>query len=256
MAAHDGESDRANSRRFRIYRSATNHPELLDYLAVDFMENGWSIKQLVRKIALSHSYRMSSDFNKQSFEADPENRYVWRMEQKRLEAEALRDSMLVISGELDLKRPNGSIVAQAGTAVVRDGNVLAFKVGAGSDNAAAAAARGRDPLLGSMLSSGVLKPALDTLEKPVMYRSVYLPIVRDNIPRSLDVFDFAESTMVVGIRETSNTPDQGLYFLNNDFVIDRAEAMAQRLIKQSNSVSDQIAEAFMLAYGGQHQPAR
>ncbi|MFO0941355.1 MAG: PSD1 and planctomycete cytochrome C domain-containing protein [Pirellulales bacterium] len=225
------------------------HPELLDFLAVDFMENNWSIKKLVRKIALSHTYRMSSDFNKQSFEADPENRYLWRMEQKRLEAEAIRDSMLAISGELDLKRPNGSVIAQAGTAVVREGNVLAFKVGGNSENTIVNASRGRDPLLGSMLSSGVLKATADSVEKPVNYRSVYLPIVRDNIPRSLDVFDFAEATMVIGVRETSNTPDQGLYFLNNDFVIDRAEAMAKRLIRHSGNLNDQIAEAFMLAYG-------
>ena len=80
-----------------------------------------------------------------------------------------------------------------------------------------------------------LRPTIQSLDQPVNFRSVYLPIVRDNVPRSLDVFDFAESTMVIGQRETSNTPDQGLYFLNNKFVIEQADVMAKRLIDQSTN---------------------
>ena len=72
------------------------------------------------------------------------------------------------------------------------------------------------------------------------YRSVYLPIVRDEVPRALDVFDFAESTMVVGTRESSNTPNQALYLMNNPFVIAQSEAFARRVIqsKQSQCGSD------------------
>lgn len=224
------------------------HPELLDYLAIEFMEHGWSVKHMIRTIALSKSYRMSSDFDKASFEADPENRYIWRMEKKRLEAESIRDSMLAISGELELTRPKGSIVAQSGTAIVREGNIFSLTSN-GSAEESAMPGRGRDPMLGGMMSSKVLRPSFDSLDKSVNYRSVYLPVVRDNIPRSLDVFDFAESTMVIGTREASNTPDQGLYFLNNKFVIERAEAMAKRLMKQSNNTSEQIKQAFLFAYG-------
>ncbi len=101
------------------------NPELLDHLAIEFMENGWSIKTLVREIATSHVYRTSSQFNKRNFEADPENKYLWRMEPRRLDAEVIRDSILQISGELDHNRPRGSIVAAAGSAIVRDGVLVA-----------------------------------------------------------------------------------------------------------------------------------
>jgi len=63
------------------------------------------------------------------------------------------------------------------------------------------------------------------------------------------VFDFAESSMVVGVRESSNTPDQGLYFLNNQFVIDQSDAFARRLMKEKSQVRDQVKLAFLLAYG-------
>ncbi len=148
------------------------------------MEHGWSVKHMIRKIALSKTYRMSSDFDKASFEADPENRYLWRMEKKRLEAESIRDSMLAISGDLDLARPKGSIVAQAGTAVVREGNILSLTANGGAEESAMPG-RGRDPLFGAIIGSKVLRPSFDSLDKAVNYRSVYLPVVRDNIPRSL-----------------------------------------------------------------------
>ncbi len=81
------------------------------------------------------------------------------------------------------------------------------------------------------------------------YRSVYLPVVRDSFPRSLSVFDFAESSMVVGQRETSNTPDQGLFFLNNPLVLELSNEFAKRVIKQSKDPSEQIRQAFLIAYG-------
>jgi hypothetical protein len=65
----------------------------------------------------------------------------------------------------------------------------------------------------------------------------------------MEVFDFAESSMVIGVRETSNTPDQGLYFLNNQFVIQQADKMATRLIKEESQIKDQIKLAFLLAFG-------
>jgi hypothetical protein len=226
------------------------HPELLDYLAVEFMKNNWSVKQLVRTLVLSRAYRMDSQFDQADFDADPENHYLWRMEPKRLEAEAIRDSMLTISGELEMQRPRGSIVAQAGTAVVRDGTLFATSTGQSSEKPANdIGTRMREQFAGNMMGSNLLRPSIESLDQPVLYRSVYLPVVRDNIPRALDVFDFAESTMVIGQRETSNTPDQGLFFLNNTFVIDRATAMARRITKETSNISQQIQLAFKLAYG-------
>jgi len=76
-----------------------------------------------------------------------------------------------------------------------------------------------------------------------------LPIVRDNIARSLEVLDFAESSMIIGTRESSNTPDQGLYFLNNSFVVEQSQLFARRLIDEHADVESQVNSAFLWAYG-------
>ena len=81
------------------------------------------------------------------------------------------------------------------------------------------------------------------------YRSVYLPVVRDSFPRSLSVFDFAESSLVIGQRETSNTPDQGLFFLNNSFVLELSNEFAKRIAEESKDSSEQVKKAFLIAYG-------
>ena len=81
------------------------------------------------------------------------------------------------------------------------------------------------------------------------YRSVYLPIVRDSEPRSLVVFDFADSSAVVGTRESSNTANQALFMLNNPLVIQQSEAFANRLLASEHTTADQIQLAFRLAYG-------
>jgi hypothetical protein len=81
------------------------------------------------------------------------------------------------------------------------------------------------------------------------YRSVYLPIVRDNEPRSLVVFDFADSSTVTGTRESSNTANQALFMLNNPFVIQQSEAFADRLLSSERKTADQIQLAFRLVYG-------
>jgi hypothetical protein len=85
------------------------HPELLDWLAVTFMEDDWSTKQLVRRIVMSQAYRQASDANEAGFAADPENRLLWRMNRRRLDLEAFRDSLLAASGKLDLTMGGPSV---------------------------------------------------------------------------------------------------------------------------------------------------
>ncbi|HWC00969.1 MAG TPA: PSD1 and planctomycete cytochrome C domain-containing protein, partial [Bryobacteraceae bacterium] len=87
---------------FGVRGDAPTHPELLDYLAVRFMQSGWSIKSLHRLILLSATYRQSSQDNPESRQIDPENQLLWRMNRQRLDIEALRDSLLAVSGRLDL----------------------------------------------------------------------------------------------------------------------------------------------------------
>ena len=103
-----------------------SHPALLDHLAVSFAGNGWSVKKLIRTIVLSRAYGLSSQSDARNFEADPDNVLVWRMPKRRLEAEALRDTMLAVAGRLDRRPPKGSSVARGG-----EGNVsFRFRRGA------------------------------------------------------------------------------------------------------------------------------
>lgn len=232
------------------------HPELLDYLALRFMENDWSIKSMIREIATSRTYRMSSQFNLVAYEQDPENTLFWRASPRRLEAEAIRDSMLNIAGKLDVKRPPGSEVARGGSGIVRNGQLVGARNSLEQMKAQSSMGSSRmqanRPMRGSgrrynnRMGGRAQQPSSDP---KAYYRSVYLPVVRDSFPRSLSVFDFAESSMVVGQRETSNTPDQGLFFLNNPLVLELSNEFAKRIIKQSKDPSEQIRQAFLIAYG-------
>ncbi len=227
---------------------APTNPELLDWLAVKFVEKNWSVKTIVKEIALSHIYRTGSEYDAAAFEADPTNELLWRYEPRRLDAEAVRDSILAISGDLDAKRPYSSLVGNAGEGLVRDGVILSIASGTSPQQSSRRRRENRRSSMAGMAQqrSG---SAATTIDQSVGYRSVYLPIVRDNIARSLDVFDFAESSMIVGTRETSNTPDQGLYFLNNTFVIRQSEQIARRLMAESSDVESQVRSAFLWAYG-------
>ncbi|MBX3439858.1 MAG: DUF1553 domain-containing protein, partial [Planctomycetaceae bacterium] len=199
-----------------------SHPELLDHLALRFVENSWSVKQMVRELVLSRTYRQSSTFDPVAFERDPDNRYLWRAPKRRLEAEAIRDAMLAASGELDLTRPAGSLVGR----VIGDGPIS---------------------LIG-------LNKQLPTDLDGSLHRSVYLPVIRDRLPDVLDLFDFAEASFVTGEREITNVPTQALYLLNSPFVQNRAAALAKRVRAQADAPVDQVNLAFRLCFGRSPEP--
>jgi Protein of unknown function (DUF1553)/Protein of unknown function (DUF1549)/Planctomycete cytochrome C len=189
------------------------HPELLDNLAVRFTANGWSVKQLVREIVLSRTYRQSSAYDENAFRADPENRLAGRAVKRRLDAEAIRDAMLAVSGELDPERPTGSLVG----CVIGDGPIS---------------------LIG-------LNPKLPTDLDGSCHRSVYLPVLRDRLPDVLDLFDFAEPSLVTGDRQTTNVPVQALYLMNSPFVQARALGLA-KLLECEPDNAQRIRRAFQL----------
>lgn len=194
-----------------------SHPELLDELAIQFRDGGWSLKKLVREIVLSRTYRQASTFNAAAFRTDPENRLWWRASKRRLTAEEIRDAMLVSAGELNLARPDASLVGK----VIGDGPIS---------------------LLGL---NSKLPGDLDGSK----HRSVYLPVLRDRLPDILDLFDFAEPSLVTGDRETTNVPVQALYLMNSSFVRERASTLAARLVKEVDNVDDRPARAFELCFG-------
>jgi len=108
-AGHFGEGLVRTQSNFGQLGERPTHPLLLDHLAVRFMESGWSLKTLHRKIMLSATYQLSSRFETKNYEADPENRLIWGMNRRRLEVEPWRDAMLAVSGNLDAKLGGPSI---------------------------------------------------------------------------------------------------------------------------------------------------
>lgn len=224
---------------------APSHPELLDYLAVEFMNQGWSIKTMIREIVTSHTYRMASSYDSQAFAIDPENKLLWRANSRRLDAEELRDAMLAIGGNLELERPRSSSIARLGHTIYNERLVAALRTRDQQPNR-----RGRLQQQNAG-RGGFLRPNSDEADRydESTRRSVYLSVVRDHVPSSLQLFDFAESNMVVGKRDVSNTASQALYLLNNDFVIEQSNDLARRLIAGSGQLDEQIDQAFQLIYG-------
>ena len=175
------------------------HPELLDWLASDFKTNGWSVKQTIRRIMTSRVYRLGSQRNSDAEAIDPANHLLWRANHRRLEAESIRDAMLVVSGKLDADPAKGSAVLKAGNGII-----------------------GRSLKVDGFASD-------DTK------RSVYLPIVRGYVPEILKVFDFPEPSMIYGNRDVTTVATQALYMMNSDFVTAQAEAFADRLLADEDS---------------------
>jgi cytochrome c553 len=221
------------------------HPELLDYLAVRFVESGWSVKSMIREIASSRVYRLSSTFDQNRFEKDPDNLYFARANARRIDAEAIRDSMLAVSGQLDTKRPKGSMISRFGSTLIGPNGPAMVPMAPATPGM-----EGRPPLkpAGIMAAIRGRQTGGNIFDSSVYYRSVYLPVARNTLPRSLDVFDFAEPSMVIGQRESSNTPDQALYMMNNAFVIEQSDALARRIFKEAESTADRLNLAFRLVY--------
>jgi hypothetical protein len=187
----------------------------LDHLALQFVDQDWSIKKMIRQVVLSRTYQMASDYDSVNYQSDPDNRYLWRMSKRRLDAESLRDAMLSVSGLLNWDRPRGSAVAKAGNGQVnRSRNLQSRELLTGND-----------------------------------HRSVFLPIVRDLVPPSLDLFDYAEPSLVTGKRDVTTVPSQALYLMNNPYVTRAADNMARRLFEEASSDPERIKLAFQLAFG-------
>ena len=182
------------------------HPALLDTLTVEFIEHGWSTRWLIRQIVLSQVYSQDSRDRPDVFDKDPENRKLWRANRQRMTAEQLRDSLLVVSGQLQ--------PSDAGSPVQGLGQIVV-------DN----------------------KPdaeVYDGAEKLV--RTIYLPVIRNEIPALLTVFDFADPDFVVGRRETTTIPSQALMMLNNPFVAKAAAQTADRMLREASPSDDQRLE--------------
>ncbi|WP_145182320.1 DUF1553 domain-containing protein [Gimesia chilikensis] len=199
---------------FGLIGKQPSHPELLDDLALKFMQEGWSTKRMIRQIVLSRTYQLSSTPDPTNLEIDPENHLLWRATPRRLEAEAIRDAILTVSGQLIIDRPNGSTVTP----------------------------------LGDKLARSI---PLEKLQPPSNQRSVYLPVVRDYVPELFDLFDFPSPSLVSGTRAVTNVPAQALYLRNSQFITDQAQHAAQRLLadKQLKDDASRVDLAMRRALG-------
>ncbi len=183
-----------------------SHPELLDHLATRFMQNGGSQKQLIRSIVLSRTYRLSSTNDAAAMKVDPDNRLLWRMNRQRLDAEALRDQLLAVSGEL--------VPSNGGPALVLEDVVNC----------------------GDLVQQGVNPPNYSH-RKPrageEFLRTIYLPLMRTNTAtndRLRSFFDFVNPAQIAGQRSQTVVPTQSLFVMNNDLFRQRAKALADRLL--------------------------
>lgn len=190
---HFGQGLVASTDNFGRLGERPSHPELLDWLARRFVESGWSIKALHRAIMLSSTYQMSTAYDAQAALTDPDNRLVWRMPRRRLDAEEIRDSLLAVSGTLD---------------ATLDGSLLQSK------NREYVAA-----------TSSVNPTNYDSQR-----RSIYLPVVRSALYDLFQAFDFAEPSVLNGNRASTTVAPQALFMMNGKLVLDATEKLAQELL--------------------------
>ena len=190
-----------------IVRSASNfgtqgdrptHPELLDWLASEFVARGWSMKAMHRLIMNSQTYRMSSHANPAALQADPQNDLLWRFDPRRLTAEEIRDSILAINGTLNLKMFGPSIFVD-----------IPREVMAGQ----------------SQPGKGWGKSPLEEQAR----RSIYIKVKRSLRPPILESFDVAETDRSAPVRFATVQPTQALGMLNSGFLNEQAEVFATRL---------------------------
>ena len=174
------------------------HPALLDWLAAEFIERGWSLKSLHRAILLSAAWRRSSDPATTATAArastiDPDNRLWWRADVRRLEAESIRDAMLAVSGTLDTTM-GGSLLHVANRAFLFD------------------------------------HTSIDGTKYDAPRRSVYLPVIRNHISDALWLFDCTDGAVGSGDRATSTVASQALYLMNAESVMQAADTLGRSIV--------------------------
>ena len=172
------------------------HPELLDWLAVDFMEHNWSLKSLHRQIVLSATYRQSARFDSEKSAVDPDNRLLWRRTPLRLEAEIIRDALLSVSGQLNSEMFGKAIPVKKAA----DGQFIPAASGAAGQR-----------------------------------RSIYLLAKRSEAVTFLTTFDAPLMELDCPDRFCSTVPQQALAMLNNAFVAEMADALARQIAAHAPS---------------------
>ncbi|MFP6900885.1 MAG: DUF1553 domain-containing protein, partial [Opitutales bacterium] len=197
---------------FGVLGQRPTHPELLDHLALRLVSHKWSVKAMIKEIAMSRTYRMSSAVDGLAEEKDSSNRLWHRANVRRLQAEAIRDALLFVSGRLDSKmygRPVPTYLTD-------------FMQGRGRP--------GKGPLDGSGR------------------RSVYLSVRRNFLSPFMLAFDAPSPFNAVGRRTTSNVPSQALILMNDPFVVQQTALWGKRLRGQATEANERIRILYETAF--------
>jgi hypothetical protein len=197
---------------FGIMGEPPTHPELLDYLAARFVEGGWSIKKLHRTILLSSAYQMSSQQPPKAATADPENKLLSHMPVRRLEAEAIRDAILSVSGSLDSTLYGPSITPF----------ISPYQDGRGKPKSGPLDGNGR--------------------------RSIYIQLRRNFLPAMFLAFDYPLPISSMGARGASTVPSQALLMMNNEFVAEQAKKWAARTVAASPDANERVRLMYRAAF--------
>ena len=213
---HFGRGIVATLENFGKMGEPPTHQDLLDWMAVEFMNRGWSMKQINKLMMMSDAYQMASAFHDAgSAASDPENRYLWRFRPQRLEAELVRDSMLAVGGNINLAIGGEPIFPYLS----------------------------KDILAGQYRGKWVNTP-----DGPAAWRRGIYVYQRRSLPYPMfDTFDHPDMNVTAGARHVSTVPTQALTLLNNPFVLSEAARFAERVKQQTTDPSAQVAVAYRIA---------
>ncbi len=186
---------------------------LLDWLACQFVKEGWSMKAMHRLIMLSRTYRMDSRFDAAKAEIDPDNHLLWRGNVRRLEAETIRDSILAVAGLLD-RTMGGSLLHVGNREFLFD------------------------------------HTSKDETKYDSPRRSIYLPVIRNHLYDVFQLFDYADASVMNSNRPTTTVAPQALFLMNSSLVHGAAAAMADRILKSGCDADEQrLTLAYALTLG-------
>jgi hypothetical protein len=215
---HFGRGIVSTLENFGRMGEAPTHPELLDWLAVEFMKGGWRIKAINKLMMMSEAYQMASSFDdRASAEADPENHYLWRFRPQRLEAEIVRDSMLTVGGNINLDVGGEPVF----------------------------------PFIPKDILTGQYRGKWEnTPEGPAAWRRGVYVYRRRSLPYPMfDTFAHPDMNVVAGARNVSTVPTQALTLLNNPFVLSQAERLSARVSAEARSPEAQADLAYRIVLG-------
>jgi hypothetical protein len=209
---HFGRGIVATPSNFGLRGAVPTHPELLDWLAAQFVADDWSVKAMHRRIVTSRAYQLSSAADASAAALDPANDLLWHFDRRRLNAEAVRDALLAVSGRLDASRPGPHPFPP-----ISDWHWTQhhpFKA-----------------------------------VYPSNRRSVYLMTQRLQRHPFLALFDGPDTNASTDARQMSTVPLQALFLMNNPFVREQAEGLARRVLESSAEPRCRVARAYALTFG-------